>query len=212
MIIRSLVVLACLSATLFFVRSALMTDTEARPIPDNLAIATFAGGCFWCIESDFEKSAGVAKAISGYSGGKKKDPSYRQVSSGATEHLESVEVHYDPAILSYEALLQAFWRMIDPTDPGGQFSDRGYQYSTAIFYHTEEQRIAAEKSLKSLDASGRYDKPIVTQIRRVGIFYPAESHHQDYYRHNPLRYRVYRWNSGRDQFLKTAWGEETLHK
>lgn len=212
MIIRSLAVLVCLSATFIFARAEITTDIEAKPIPDNLAVATFAGGCFWCTESDFEKLEGVAKVISGYSGGKEAHPSYRQVSSGATGHLESVEVHYDPTVISYEALLQAFWRMIDPTDPGGQFVDRGHQYSTAIFYHTEAQRITAEKSRKSLDASGRYDKPIVTPVRQAGVFYPAETYHQDYYRRNPVRYRIYRWNSGRDQFLKMAWGEETLHK
>jgi len=179
--------------------------------PQDLAVATFAGGCFWCTESDFEKIPGVVEVISGFTGGKLENPNYSQVSSGSTQHLESVEVHYDPTKVSYETLLKDFWKMVDPTDAGGQFVDRGHQYTTAIFYHTQAQREAAQVSLQALQASGRYDKPIVTQIREAGPFYPAEDYHQDYYKHNPLRYHFYRWNSGRDQYLKHVWGDEVLH-
>ncbi len=176
----------------------------------GLAAATFAGGCFWCTESDFEKLPGVADAVPGYTGGEEENPSYEQVASGATGHLESVQVHYDPEQISYEALLAAFWRMIDPTDAGGQFSDRGQEYSSAIFYHDEAQRAAAEQSLAALAASGRYDKPIVTPIRPAGAFYRAEDYHQNYHKRNPVRYKFYRYNSGRDQYLEKTWGDD-LH-
>ncbi|MCU7810687.1 MAG: peptide-methionine (S)-S-oxide reductase MsrA [Candidatus Thiodiazotropha sp. (ex Notomyrtea botanica)] len=185
--------------------------TDEMSSEDGLAIATFAGGCFWCTESDFEKLDGVAKVISGYAGGTHMNPTYQAVSSGATKHLESVEVYYDPDKISYEKLLDAFWKMVDPTDTGGQFVDRGYQYSTAIFYHNEAQRRTAEASLKKLSASGRYDQAIVTPIREAGTFYDAEDYHQDYYRRNPVRYKFYRWNSGRDQYLAKVWGKETQH-
>ena len=193
----------------------LILNAEDEPMKQestqNLAVATFAGGCFWCTESDFEKIPGVVKVISGYTGGTLENPTYAQVSSGSTQHLESVEVYYDPTRISYETLLEDFWKMVDPTDAGGQFVDRGHQYTTAIFYHTEAQRIAAENSLKAMNASGRYDKPIVTPIRPALPFYPAEEYHQDYYKHNPLRYHFYRWNSGRDQYLKRIWGDQVLH-
>jgi len=193
----------------------LILNAEDEPMKQestqNLAVATFAGGCFWCTESDFEKIPGVVKVISGYTGGKLENPTYAQVSSGSTQHLESVEVYYDPTRISYETLLEDFWKMVDPTDAGGQFVDRGHQYPPAIFYYTEAQRIAAEDSLKAMNASGRYDKPIVTPIRAAGPFYPAEEYHQDYYKHNPLRYHFYRWNSGRDQYLKRIWGDQVLH-
>lgn len=176
------------------------------------AVATFAGGCFWCTESDFEKLEGVNEVISGYAGGSLKNPTYSQVSSGRTQHIESVEVHYDPSLISYDQLLNAFWKMINPTDDGGQFVDRGYQYTSAIFVHNSEQQRAAEASLKALAESDRYDKPLVTPIRQAGIFYPAEEYHQDYYKKSPLRYKLYRWNSGRDQYLKEIWGDDILHK
>jgi peptide methionine sulfoxide reductase msrA/msrB len=176
----------------------------------DMKIATFAGGCFWCVEADFDKVEGVVSTISGYSGGQLENPSYKQVSGGGTGHLESVEVHYDPARVSYETLLAAFWRMIDPSDAGGQFVDRGHQYSTAIFYHDDKQRQAAEASKTALAASGRYDKAIVTPIRPAETFYPAEDYHQDYHSKNPLRYNFYRYRSGRDQYLEKTWGED-LH-
>jgi peptide methionine sulfoxide reductase msrA/msrB len=173
----------------------------------NLRTATFAGGCFWCVESDFEKVEGVVEVISGYTGGHKDHPTYKEVSAGGTGHLEAIEVRYDPEKISYEALLDTFWRHVDPTDPGGQFVDRGDQYRSAIFYRNEEERQLAEASKKKWAESGRFDKPIVTEIIKLATFYPAEDYHQDYYKKNELRYKFYRWNSGRDAFLKRAWGE-----
>ena len=169
------------------------------------AFATFAGGCFWCVEADFEKLPGVVEAISGYTGGETQNPSYREVASGGTGHIESVLVRYDPAMIDYAGLLQAFWRMIDPTDPDGQFADRGHQYSTAIFYHDEQQREIAGASRDRLAASDRFEQEIVTPILPAVVFYPAEDYHQDYAARNPLRYGFYRRNSGRDQFLAETW-------
>jgi len=174
----------------------------------NLKRATFAGGCFWCTESDFEKVDGVVEVISGYTGGTKENPTYEEVSSGVTGHIESIQVIYDPAKVSYEQLLDVFWRHVDPTDAGGQFVDRGSQYRSAIFYQDEEQRRLAEASKARLAQSGRFGKPIVTEIVKLGKFYPAEYYHQDYYKKNPLRYRYYRYGSGRDQFLAKVWGKE----
>jgi peptide methionine sulfoxide reductase msrA/msrB len=174
----------------------------------NLKRATFAGGCFWCTESDFEKVAGVVEVISGYTGGHTENPTYEEVSSGVTGHAESIQVIYDPAKVSYEQLLDVFWRHIDPTDAGGQFVDRGSQYRSAIFYQNDEERRLAEESKAKLEQSGRFDKPIVTEIVKLGTFYPAEEYHQDYYKKNPLRYKYYRYGSGRDQFLEQVWGKE----
>ncbi|MEJ2167273.1 MAG: peptide-methionine (R)-S-oxide reductase MsrB [Desulfobacterales bacterium] len=174
----------------------------------NLKRAAFAGGCFWCTESDFEKVDGVVEVFSGYTGGQTENPTYEEVSSGVTGHIESVMVLYDPAKVSYEQLLDVFWRHVDPTDVGGQFVDRGSQYRSAIFYQDEEQRRLAEASKARLAQSGRFDKPIVTEIVKLGQFYPAEDYHQDYYKKNPLRYRYYRYGSGRDQFLEKVWDKE----
>ena len=171
-------------------------------------LATFAGGCFWCVEADFEKVPGVLEAISGYTGGSLEDPTYEQVSGGGSGHLESVQVRFDPARISYDDLLQAFWRMIDPTDGTGQFVDRGHQYSTAVFYHDEDQKQRALASRQALADSGRYTSEVVTAVEPVGIFYPAEDYHQDYAARNPLRYKFYRYNSGRDRYLQRTWGEE----
>lgn len=171
----------------------------------NTEKATFAGGCFWCMEHPFEKFDGVLEVISGYTGGHKENPTYEEVSSGATGHLEAVQITYDPSRISYNQLLDIFWRQIDPTDPQGQFVDRGRQYRTAIFYHSEEQRRLAEKSKKLLSATNRYAKPIATEIIKATKFYRAEEYHQDYYRKNPIRYKFYRLNSGRDQYLKKIW-------
>ena len=172
---------------------------------DNLDRATFAGGCFWCVESDFEKVRGVIEAVSGYTGGLKENPTYKEVSAGGTGHVEAIQVLYDPKQVSYKELLDVFWRHIDPTDPGGQFVDRGAQYRSAIFYHNDEQQRLAEESKKELEQSGRFDKPIVTEIMKLTEFYSAEEYHQDYYKTHPFRYKMYRWNSGRDQFLTRAW-------
>ena len=171
-------------------------------------LATFAGGCFWCVEADFEKVPGVLEAVSGYTGGSLENPTYEQVSGGGSGHLESVQVRFDPARISYDDLLQAFWRMIDPTDGTGQFVDRGHQYSTAVFYHDEDQKQRALASRQALADSGRYTSEVVTAIEPVGVFYPAEDYHQDYAARNPLRYKFYRYNSGRDRYLQRTWGEE----
>ncbi len=172
------------------------------------AIATFAGGCFWCVEQGFEKLPGVRDAVSGYAGGHAANPTYEQVSAGGTGHTESVQVHYDPAVITYEGLLQGFWRMIDPTDGDGQFVDQGNQYRPAIFYHNAEQKAAAEKSRDELAKSGRFDKPIKVEIVPLERFYTAEDYHQDYYKKNPIRYQVYTFNSGRYQFIDKVWGED----
>jgi peptide methionine sulfoxide reductase msrA/msrB len=170
--------------------------------------AIFSGGCFWCSEYDFEKREGVIEVISGFVGGTEENPSYKEVASGQTSHREGVQVIYDPKKLDYNVLLSLFWRHIDPTDDGGQFVDRGFQYSTAIFYEDEEQKELAEKSKGELEKSGRYDKPIVTPILEFTSFYPAEEYHQDYGKKNPLRYKFYRKGSGRDQYIKSVWGDE----
>ncbi len=172
---------------------------------NNLSKATFAGGCFWCMESPFEKMEGVISVVSGYTGGHKEDPIYKEVSAGVTGHMEAVQILYVPSKITFSELLNVFWRQIDPTDPGGQFVDRGSQYGTAIFYHNKEQRILAEKSKEELAKSGLYEKPIVTKIRKSSKFYEAEDYHQDYHRKNPIRYKYYRFNSGRDQYLKKIW-------
>ena len=167
--------------------------------------AVFAGGCFWCTEADFEKVDGVLEAISGYTGGQEADPTYEQVSSGRTGHVEAIKVVYDPRKVSYEELLYVFWRTINPTDDGGQFVDRGPQYRSAIFYTNEEQRRLAEASKRELGASGPFEKPIVTEIQPLENFYPAENYHQDYYDRNPIRYKWYRSGSGRDRYLENTW-------
>jgi len=186
-------------------KSAMAANTTET---QNLKIATFAGGCFWCSESDFEKIPGVVKVISGYTGGKKENPTYEEVSAGTTGHVEAFQVYYDPEKVSYEKLLDVFWRHIDPTDGGGQFVDRGSQYASAIFYHDEEQKRLAEKSKVELGKSGKFARPIVTPILKFTRFYDAEEYHQDYYKKNPLRYTYYRHGSGRDQFLEKVWGKE----
>ena len=174
----------------------------------HLEKATFAGGCFWCIESDFEKVNGVVEAISGYSGGPEKNPTYKEVSAGGTGHTEAVQVLYDPELVTYRELLAVFWRHVDPTDQGGQFVDRGSQYRAAIFYHDDNQKRLAEESKRELEKSGRFNKPIITEIVELTAFYKAEDYHQDYYKKSGLRYKFYRFNSGRDQFLKKVWGKE----
>ena len=169
---------------------------------------TFAGGCFWCTEADFEKLPGVAKVISGYTGGTKENPAYEEVSSGTTGHVEAVQVYYDPSKITYEELLNFFWKHIDPTDRGGQFVDRGQQYRSVIFYHDEEQKRLAEKSKEALDKSERFHKPVVTETIKFTKFFEAEEYHQDYYKKHPLKYGYYRHGSGRDQFLSKVWGKD----
>ena len=169
--------------------------------------ATFAGGCFWCMESPFEKLEGVKEVVSGYTGGYKENPTYKEVSAGSSGHVEAIQIIYDSSKITYTEILDVFWKQIDPTDPNGQFVDRGQQYRTAIFYHNEEQKEIAEKSKEELDKSGRYDKPIVTHITKASKFYRAEEYHQDYYEKNPVRYKFYRYNSGRDRYLKRIWDD-----
>jgi len=169
--------------------------------------ATFAGGCFWCTESDFEKVEGVIEVVSGYTGGHKENPTYEQVCSGRTGHYEAVQVVYDPEKISYPQLLEIFWRHIDPTDAGGQFVDRGSQYRSAIFYHDEAQKKAAEESKRALAASDVFQRPIVTEILPLDRFYEAEDYHQNYYEKSPTRYKMYRFGSGRDRFIKSVWSQ-----
>lgn len=170
--------------------------------------ATFAGGCFWCMEPPFEILEGVINVVSGYAGGSTENPTYEEVTSGRTGHVETVQITYDPSKISYSELLDVFWQQIDPTDPYGQFTDKGGQYRTLIFYHSEEQRRLAEESKEALDASGRFKKPLVTEIVKFSNFYKAEDYHQDYYKKNTPRYKSYRFHSGRDRFLEEVWEEE----
>lgn len=175
-------------------------------------VAIFAGGCFWCMEPPFEKLTGVQKVISGYTGGNTKNPTYEEVSHGSTGHVEAVQIHFDPEKISYNDLLEVFWRNVDPTDGGGQFVDRGDSYVTGIFVHDEEQKKLAEASKMKLAKSKRYDKKIVTPITQAKEFYPAEGYHQDYYKINPIRYKYYRYRSGRDQFIEKTWGNQKEYK
>ena len=184
-------------------------DSVAAPPPTPTGheeIATFAGGCFWCVESDFDQVDGVAATISGYTGGHVKNPTYEQVSAGGTGHAESVEVHYDPTKVSYTRLLDIFWHHIDPTVKDQQFCDVGRQYRTAIFYHNDEQKRLAEESKSAIERTKPFKEPIVTEIAPASAFYPAEEYHQDFYKKNPVRYHFYRHNCGRDQRLEALWG------
>jgi peptide-methionine (S)-S-oxide reductase len=174
----------------------------------GLAKATFAGGCFWCMQKPFDDLPGVISTTVGYAGGTKKKPSYEEVSSGGTGHAESVQVVYDPAKVSYVMLLDVFWHNIDPLARNGQFCDHGTQYRTAIFFHDDVQKRAAEDSKNAIEASGRFKLPVATEIVPAGAFWPAEDYHQSYYRKNPIRYRIYRSGCGRDARLKELWGPE----
>ncbi len=195
----------------FLFLHSLAQNTIAETISGkNLEKATFAGGCFWCMEKPFESMKGVMSVTSGYSGGYSENPNYENYSAG--NHLEVIEVVYDSELVSYEQLLEVFWRQVDPTDPGGQFGDRGKAYSTAIYFHDENQKKLAELSKSELDKKGVFDKPIVTPILSVKIFYPAEEYHQDYYKNNPLRYKWYRSGSGRDQFLQRVWNGQPVQE
>jgi len=184
------------------------TDNTISAQNKTFKTTTFAGGCFWCMEAPFEKIDGVIDVASGYTGGPEVNPTYEQVSSGQTGHLEAIQVSYDPEKVSYESLLDIFWRQVDPTDAGGSFVDRGPQYRSAIFYHSQEQKLAAEKSKADLSESGYYKGLIVTEIIQYNQFYAAEEYHQDYYDKNPIRYKYYRHGSGRDQYLEKIWGNE----
>ena len=180
-------------------------------VPPGDAVATFAGGCFWCMEPPYDKLPGVVATISGYTGGRTVNPSYEQVSSGSTGHAESVTVVYDPKKVTYEKLLEVFWHNVDPTVKDQQFCDHGSQYRTAIFYHDEAQRKAAEASKAAIEKSKPFKEPVVTQIVMAGPFYPAEDYHQDFYMKNPVRYQLYRSGCGRDARLKQLWGDAAGH-
>jgi len=169
--------------------------------------AYFAGGCFWCMEEAFEKVEGVLSATSGYMGGKVANPSYEEVSAGRTGHAESVEVVYDPAKVSYQKLLDAFWRNVDPITPNAQFCDHGSQYRSAVFFQTDEEKRASDTSKQAIERSKRFTEPIVTQIVMASQFYPAEEYHQDFYKKNPIRYKLYKYNCGRAQRLEELWGK-----
>ena len=190
-----------LAAALLMATAALAAAQDTEP-----AKATFAGGCFWCVEEAFEKVPGVISAVSGYTDGNVDNPSYKQVTSGQTGHTEAVEVIFDPAQVTYEQLLDVFWRNIDPTVVDRQFCDVGNQYRTAIFVHDAEQVRLAEASKEALQTSKPFAEPIVTPIVAASTFYPAEDYHQDYYKNNPLRYKFYKWNCGRAQRLAELWG------
>lgn len=168
-------------------------------------LATFAGGCFWCMVAPFQQTEGVIKVESGYTGGAQENPTYKEVCSGTTGHCEAVQVTFDPSLVTYEQLLDTYWRQIDPTDPGGQFADRGQTYQSAIFYHNEEQKKQAEKSKEDLEKNEIFEKPIVTKILPATPFYSAEEYHQDYHKKNPTHYKLYRRGSGREDFLSRHW-------
>jgi len=198
--------LALLAAAAFCITVAAQPGYAASPAAGSTAKATFAGGCFWCMEPPFDKLDGVISTTSGYTGGQLKNPTYEQVSTGATGHAEVVEIVYDPKRVSYEKLLEVFWKNIDPTVRNAQFCDTGSQYRSAIFYHDDEQKRLAETSKAALEKSKPFAAEIVTEIVRAPEFYPAETYHQDYYLKNPVRYSFYRSGCGRDQRLKELWG------
>ena len=213
----SLKFISLLTSVLVF-SSCAKTDSEnknTRLIPEDeqgMETATFAGGCFWCVETAFEDLDGVKKVVSGYSGGHVKNPTYEEVCTGTTGHLESVQIVFDPQLISYSELVDIFWKQIDPTDAGGSFVDRGSQYLSAIFYHNEAQKKVAESSKRELEKFGIFDKPIATKIISFTSFYPAEGYHQQYCKKNPVRYYSYRSASGRDQYIKSVWGDVGLTK
>ena len=212
---KTLYIAIIIAVTIFALTTPIISmdnDTQDKMAMDSGSTrsAVFAGGCFWCTESDFEKIEGVIDAISGYTGGSLENPTYKQVSSGSTRHIEAVKVVYDPEKISYAKLLEVFWTHVDPTDAGGQFVDRGSQYVSAIFYADETERRLAEHSKEMLAETGVLEGSILTGILPLGEFYAAEDYHQNYYKKNPLRYKWYRSGSGRDQFLKKTWMDATF--
>lgn len=186
---------------------AVVVNNPYAPADKSLAVATVAGGCFWCVEAGYEKIPGVVEVVSGYSGGQTPNPTYSAVSAGGTGHTEAAQIYYDPQKITYEGIVQALWRIADPTDNKGQFVDRGTQYRPAIFYQTQQEKQIAEAAKQSLNASGVYKKPVVIEIVPASTFYPAEEYHQDYYKKNPLRYKLYTFNSGRYQFIESVYGK-----
>jgi peptide-methionine (S)-S-oxide reductase len=205
-----------LAAVAFALASAAAAEDQVQgpPAPaaaGQTAVATFAGGCFWCMQPPFDRTPGVLRTTAGYTGGSKVNPTYHEVSDGGTGHAESVEITYDPSKVSYQQLLDIYWHNVDPLDAGGQFCDRGNQYRTAIFYHGDEQKREAEASKQALLDSKHFEQPVVTEVVPAGPFYPAEDYHQEYYKKNPIRYKFYRWNCGRDQRLAELWGAVPTH-
>jgi peptide-methionine (S)-S-oxide reductase len=208
-----LVLLAAAAVLVLGIAATAAEPPSAPPKKEGtLATATFAGGCFWCMEPPFDKLPGVVSTTSGYIGGTKQNPTYKDVSAGGTGHAEAVQVVYDPGKVSYAQLLEVFWHNVDPLTANGQFCDKGDQYRSAIFFHDAEQQRLAEESKKQLEASGRFKQPIVTQVVPATTFYAAEEYHQDYYKKNPLRYRYYRHGCGRDARLEEVWGQEAPKK
>ncbi|MBM7569892.1 peptide-methionine (R)-S-oxide reductase MsrB [Aquibacillus albus] len=175
---------------------------------EKIELATFAGGCFWCMVEPFDQRPGIKQVISGYTGGETENPTYEEVCSNTTGHVEAIQITYDPTIFPYEKLLDIFWKQIDPTDPGGQFNDRGESYQTVIFYHNEQQKVLAEESKRKLEESGKFNKPIATQILPAKTFYRAEEKHQDYYKKQSFHYRLYKKGSGREDFIKNHWSKK----
>ena len=207
-----LVAILSLFAYYWFAAPGSPAPVKEAPAPGaKIAKAVFAGGCFWCVESNFEKVEGVVEAVSGYTGGNTENPTYEQVCTHRTGHLEAVEVSYDANKISYNDLLEVFWRTIDPTDAGGSFHDRGESYTSAIFVANDEERKLAETSKQNLNDSGRFSSSIVTPIRDAATFYPAEDYHQDYYLTHSTKYKLYRFSSGRDQFIAKAWGDDAKY-
>jgi peptide-methionine (S)-S-oxide reductase len=199
--------LVLITSSLFAVAPAANPNTGGVQATDaRYEKATFAGGCFWCMEPPFDALPGVISTTSGYTAGRTKDPTYEQVSSGTTGHTEAVEVVYDPSKITYAKLLDVFWKNIDPVTPNAQFCDVGTQYRSGIYYHNEEQKRLAEASKKALESSGRFKRPIVTEIAALSPFYRAEEYHQDYYKKNPVRFKFYKYRCGRDQRLEELWG------
>jgi len=200
---------AAIAGTIAFLSTASAEDkTRYEFVPNQTEEAIFAGGCFWCVESDFDKVKGVVETISGYTGGTTDNPTYKQVSKETTGHYEAVKVVYDPTVVSYSELVEYFWRHVDPTDDGGQFCDRGQSYETAIFVKPGDERDIAEASKAAIEASGVLSDPIVTPILDAATFWDAEDYHQDYYLNNPLRYNYYRRACGRDKRVKEVWAKE----
>ncbi len=193
--------------TAFILQITMVNADNLTKKNNSTEVATFAGGCFWCMQPPFDKHDGVISTFVGYTGGNVEDPTYEEVCSGTTGHTEAVEIEFDPAVVSYDELLNVFWRNIDPTALNSQFADRGSQYRTAIFYHNDEQKRLAEESKEKLAKSGKYDKPLVTEITPATEFYKAEGYHQEYYKKNSYRYKMYKSGSGREKYIKDVWGE-----
>ena len=210
--VLAFVLIACSKSEIREAPGKMESEKGTESVSGSTEIATLAGGCFWCMETPFEDVDGVEKVISGYAGGTESNPTYQQVSSGKTGYRESIQVYFDPAVISYSEILDIYWRQFDPTDEGGSFHDRGHQYTSAIFYHDDKQKEVAESSKKELDKSGIFNKPIVTKIIKFTTFYPAEKYHQDFYKKNPERYHSYREASGRDEFIMSHWKDHTEYK